>query len=177
MERADRVGFTLSSEAGVGRLLMTLAAAVRPGGRILEIGTGVGVGTAWLVEGLGSRTDVELVTLEFDPQRARVAAEAGWPPSVRPIVGDALVELEKLGVFSLIFPDAEAGKLYGLDKTLAALEPNGLLVMDDMRFQGRSQVVEDGVVQARKQLLADDRYVCAEITNWASGLMLAARVR
>lgn len=176
IERASAAGFEASSEPGIGRVLMTLAAAVRPGGRVLEIGTGMGAGTAWLIEGLAARTDVELVTVEFDPQRACLAAGAGWPPFVRPVVGDALVELGGLGSFSLIFADAEGGKLYGLDLTLAAVEMRGLLVLDDMRLQGRDPAIEDGIVRVRRQLLADDRFICAEM-DWSSGLLLATRVR
>ena len=83
MSRAAAAAFELSSEPAVGRAIMTLAAAVRQGGRILEIGTGLGVGTAWLVEGLETRPDVELVTIECDPQRAALAAQAApaAPPS------------------------------------------------------------------------------------------------
>lgn len=175
-ERAAAAGFENSSEPGIGRLLMTLAAAVRPGGRVLEIGTGMGVGTAWLIEGLAARPDVELVTIESDPQRARHAAEAGWPAFVRSMAGDILVEIGGLGSFSLIFADAEGGKLYGFDGTLAAVERNGILVLDDMRFQGRNPAIEEGVVRARRQILADDRFVCAEL-NWSCGLLIATRVR
>jgi demethylmenaquinone methyltransferase/2-methoxy-6-polyprenyl-1,4-benzoquinol methylase len=175
-ERAAQAGFEHSSEPGIGRVLMALAAAVRPGGRVLEIGTGLGVGTAWLIEGLAAGTDVELVTIESDPQRACLAAEAGWPSFVRPIVGDVVVELGGLGSFDLVFADAEGGKLYGFDLTLAAVEMRGILVLDDMRFQGRSPVIEEGVVKARRQILADNRFVCAEM-NWSSGLLLATRVR
>jgi predicted O-methyltransferase YrrM len=176
MARAAEAGFEHSSDPGIGHVLMTLAAAVRQGGRVLEIGTGMGVGTAWLIEGLATASDVELVTIESDPQRARRAAQAGWPAFVRPIVGDALVELSGLGAFSLVFADAEGGKIYGLDLTLAAVEMRGVLVLDDMRFQGRNPAIEEGVVRTRRQLLADDRFVCAEMT-WSSGLMLATRVR
>lgn len=176
MARAAAASFEHSSDPGIGRVLMTLAAAVRQGGRVLEIGTGMGVGTAWLIEGLATASDVELVTIESDPQRARWAAQAGWPAFVRLVVGDALVELGGLGTFSLVFADAEGGKMYGLDLTLAAVEKGGILVLDDMRFQGRNPAIEEGVVRARRQLLADDRFVCAEMT-WSSGLMLATRVR
>jgi predicted O-methyltransferase YrrM len=175
-ERAAAAGFENSSEPGIGRVLMALAAAVRAGGRVLEIGTGMGVGTAWLIAGLAARTDVELVTVESDPQRARLAAEAAWPSFVRPVVGDILVEIGGLGAFSLLFADAEGGKLYGLDHTLAAVETRGILILDDMRFQGRNPAIEEGVVKARRQILADDRFVCAEV-NWSSGLLIATRVR
>jgi demethylmenaquinone methyltransferase/2-methoxy-6-polyprenyl-1,4-benzoquinol methylase len=142
----------------------------------MEIGTGMGVGTAWLIEGLAARTDVELLTIESDPQRARMAAEAGWPSFVRPVVGDILVEIGGFESFSLIFADAEGGKLYGLDHTLEAVETHGILVLDDMRFQGRNPAIEEGVVRARRQIMADDRFVCAEV-NWSSGLLNATRVR
>ena len=175
-ERAADAGFELSSEPGIGRAIMTLAAAVRPGGRVLEIGTGMGVGTAWLIEGLAARPDVELVTVESDPKRARLAAEANWPDYVQPIIGDVLVEIGRLGTFSLVFADAEGGKLYGLDLTLAAVDLHGILVLDDMRFQGRTPAIEEGVVRVRRQLMTDDRFVCVEM-NWSSGLLLATRVR
>ena len=110
MDRAAAAAFELSSEPAVGRAIMTLAAAVRQGGRILEIGTGLGVGTAWLVEGLETRPDVELVTIECDPQRAALAAQANWPASVTPVLGDVVVELPALGSFSLIFADAANSK-------------------------------------------------------------------
>ena len=175
-ERAARAGFENSSEPGIGRVLMTLAAAVRPGGRVLEIGTGLGVGTAWLIEGLASGTDVQLVTIESDPQRASLAAETAWPAFVRPIVGDAVMEIGGLGTFSLVFADAEGGKLYGFDLTLAAVEPHGILILDDMRFQGRNPMIEEGVVKARRQILTDERFVCAEL-SWSCGLLIATRVR
>ena len=41
---------------------------------------------------------------------------------------------DELGQFSLIFADAPGGKWEGLDRTIAALEPGGLLVVDDMRW-------------------------------------------
>lgn len=110
------------------------------------------------------------------PRPSGTAAEAGWPACVRQVVGDVLVELPGLGAFSLIFADAEGGKLYGLDLTLDAIERKGLLVLDDMRFQGRNPAIEEGVVRARKQLLADGRFLCAEV-NWSSGLLLATKVR
>ena len=48
---AREAGFTMSCEERTGSLLAVLAAA-RPGGRILELGTGVGEGTAWLLSGM-----------------------------------------------------------------------------------------------------------------------------
>ena len=109
-ERADRAGFQLACEVEVGRLLAALAAAVPSGGRVLEIGTGVGVGLAWLVHGLGARQDVEVVTVELDDEVQRAALSAPWPPWVCFESGDGAEVVGSLGQFDLIFPDAPGGR-------------------------------------------------------------------
>src|ERR1700749_1594252 len=89
-ERADRAGFTMSCDPGTGLLLAVLAAAVPANGRVLELGTGTGVGTAWITHGLHGRADVEVVTVEIDPATAALAAHHPWPPWVSLCTGDAL---------------------------------------------------------------------------------------
>lgn len=135
--RAARAGFRLSSEDDVGRLLAALVGDVPEGGRVLELGTGVGVGTAWLVGGLeaAGRSDVEVVTVEADGGLASLAAGAGWPGWVRLVEGDVLDVLGGLGSFDLVFADAQGGKWEGLDRTIGVLRPNGVLVVDDMKPQ------------------------------------------
>lgn len=109
--RAESAGFGLSCDPGVGQLLAVLSAAVPPNGAILELGTGAGVDMAWIVEGLHSRTDVRVVSVELDPVVAAVAAEASWPGFVQLEVGDALDVLrDAVQSYDLIFADAQAGK-------------------------------------------------------------------
>ncbi|MEV6346802.1 class I SAM-dependent methyltransferase [Actinoplanes sp. NPDC051851] len=131
-ERARRAGFGMSSEEEVGRLLAVLAGAVRPSGRILEIGTGSGAGLAWIVSGLGARTDAEVHSVELDPAIHALAASATWPSWTTLHAGDVLTLLPTLGTFDLIFADAPGGKWTGLTATIAALTPGGLLLVDDM---------------------------------------------
>ena len=99
---------------------------------VLELGTGAGAGTAWIVSGLLPRTDVTVTTVEKDPQTAALAARGDWPQFVDLRVGDALGVLGESGTFDLIFADAQGGKWEGLDRTIAALGERGLLVVDDM---------------------------------------------
>jgi demethylmenaquinone methyltransferase/2-methoxy-6-polyprenyl-1,4-benzoquinol methylase len=72
---------------------------------VLEIGTGVGVGPAWLVSGLLPRTDATVTTIEHDPDRAGPAARlpAGFWTSTW---GDALELLPKLGTYDPVFANA-----------------------------------------------------------------------
>ena len=51
-----QLGFTMASEPQTGSLLRTLAAS-KPSGRFLELGTGTGVGTAWLLAGMDASFD------------------------------------------------------------------------------------------------------------------------
>lgn len=173
-ERAEAAGFDRSCDPDVGRLLAVLAARVPEGGRILEIGTGLGAGVGWLVSGLRQRTDVTVTTIESDLERAGLAAR-GWPEFVDPRVGDALELLAGLGTFDLIFADAGAGKQVGLERTIAALNPRGVLLVDDMvPYPGVAWEEEfvrrqEGV---RQILLNHDRLVAVELTH-GSGVILA----
>lgn len=74
--RGRAAGVETACEPDVGRVLAVLAGHIRPGGRVLELGTGVGVGTAWILSGLGPRADVTVTTIERDP---RLGAVAGRP--------------------------------------------------------------------------------------------------
>jgi len=69
----------MSCDPSTGRLLAVLAAAVPVNGRVLELGTGTGVGTARITRGLRGRTDVEVVTVEIDAATAALAAQYRWP--------------------------------------------------------------------------------------------------
>jgi predicted O-methyltransferase YrrM len=92
-----------------GRFLRTLVASTNAK-RVLEIGAASGYSGIWI--GLGLReTGGRLVTIEYDPARARVAATniqaAGLSDIVQVIPGDAFAEIPKIeGTFDLVFLDA-----------------------------------------------------------------------
>ena len=54
------LGFAMASEPKTGALLRVLAAS-KPSGRFLELGTGTGVGTAWLLAGMDATSRLESV--------------------------------------------------------------------------------------------------------------------
>src|ERR1700740_1799387 len=100
--RARQAGFLMSCDHAVGRLLAVLAAHLPAGARVLELGTGTGVGTVWIVSGLLPRTDVTVTSVEKDPGTATVAASGDWPSFVDLRRGDALEVLTEGGTFDLI---------------------------------------------------------------------------
>ncbi|MET8680200.1 class I SAM-dependent methyltransferase [Streptomyces sp. NPDC004647] len=167
--------FPLSCEPLVGRLLSTLSAAVPPGGRILELGTGVGVGTAWLVEGVLSRSDVTVVTVESSPDLSAPARRLPWPEWVELRTGDAVELLPTLGGFDLIFADAEGGKWERLDLTVSALQASGILVVDDMdvtRYQRSEHRAT--VSEVRDAIVSHPRLTSVELPV-ASGIIIGTK--
>ena len=174
-ERAARAGFENLCGRPVGRLLASLAAAVPLGGRVLEIGTGLGVGLAWIVSGLEERDDVEVISVECDLLRSENTARDSWPPWVRLVAGSAENLLPDLGRFSLAVADAEMGKWVRLDLSIEALHRRGVLVVNDMSPNLHDAPSSRSTVsQVRTALLGDSRLMAAEITA-SSGIITATR--
>ena len=67
------IGFDMASESRVGALLAVLAAS-KPGGRLLELGTGTGHGTAWLLSGMDETSTLDTVDHRRQGRRRRAAA-------------------------------------------------------------------------------------------------------
>jgi predicted O-methyltransferase YrrM len=107
IKAADKGLLAVSEEDG--RFLRVLV-ATRGAKSILEIGGASGYSAIWL--GLGAReTGGHVVSIEYDPQRAKEEAEnihkAGLEDVVRAIHGDAFKEIPKLsGTFDFVFLDA-----------------------------------------------------------------------
>src|SRR5213596_2548841 len=92
-QETERVGFTLGSEPKTGALLRALAAS-KPGGQFLELGTGTGVGTAWLLSGMdaGSHLSRSIATPRYRISRGGVL---GTTRESRFISGTAASSLER----------------------------------------------------------------------------------
>ncbi|MFF4830247.1 O-methyltransferase [Streptomyces sp. NPDC001315] len=122
-------GFPYSCRPEQGRLLHALAGGAR--GLIGETGTGFGVGLAWLASGAGD--GVRLVSVERDPERARVAAEVfAGRPEVEVLTGD-WQRIGERGPYDLLVLDGGGqGKGGGPSADVERLlTPGGTAVVDD----------------------------------------------
>jgi predicted O-methyltransferase YrrM len=172
---AREAGFTMSCEERTGSLLAVLAAA-RPGGRILELGTGVGEGTAWLLSGMDSAS--HLVTIELDETVQKVAREQlRSDPRVTFVAGNGGEWLQsyKGEPFDLVFADTWPGKFTHLEQVLQLVALGGTYLIDDLDPQPGWP--EDHAA-AVKRLLTDleEREDFHSVRMaWASGLLMAVR--
>lgn len=169
------IGFGMASDRATGALLRTLAAS-KPGGRLLEIGTGTGLATAWLADGMDAAA--RLTTIDCDESVVAVARRhLGADSRIDFRVGDAAVILAELGgPFDLVFADAWPGKFAGLDRTLTRLSPGGLYVVDDLLPQPNWP---DGHGESVRRLLAElDERADLQLArlDWSTGILIAAKL-
>jgi predicted O-methyltransferase YrrM len=130
IKRADTDQLAVSEEDG--RFLRVMVASNRAR-RALEIGGANGYSAIWI--GLGLReTGGHLTTIEYDPARARVAANnirrAGLADIVTVVPGDGFKEIPKVaGDFDFVFLDAwKRDYKRFLDLTLPRVNPGGLFL-------------------------------------------------
>ena len=171
---SEALGFQMISEPLTGSLLRTLAAS-KPGGMFLELGTGTGVSTSWLIDGMDR--DSQLISIENDVTVASVAKKyLGSDRRVEFQIIDAASWLNQAvnQKFDLIFADAWAGKYSHLKETLRLLKPGGLYIVDDMLSQPNWPSA-DHATKVNELILALENTEDLVVTkmNWSSGIIIA----
>lgn len=167
----------MASEPLTGSFLRTLAAS-KPSGNFLEIGTGTGLSTAWLLDGMSE--DSNISTIENDSALVSIAQKyLGEDPRISFHIEDAEIVLEKIDEagrqFDFIFADTWAGKYICLEAALHALNPGGLYVIDDMLPQSNWP---DGHELKVNSLIADlesRQDLLLTKLSWASGIIIATK--
>jgi len=127
--------FQQISEDEVGVLLRLLVSS-KPKAKVLELGTGTGMGLAWIVDGLD--TEGELISVEKDPTLLDIARQFfGEDPRIQLVNEEASswIEAHKDLQFDLIFADTWAGKFSDLELVLNMVKPNGFYLIDDLNYQ------------------------------------------
>ena len=125
---SERAGFTKSCSPEAGRLLQVLAGQ-RGRTRVAEIGTGCGVGSAWILSALDP--EVPFVTVELDGPRAVEAAELlAQDENATVLEGDWQEVLPAEAPFDLLFADGGRSKYH--EQVIGLLAPGGTLFLDDL---------------------------------------------
>lgn len=172
----SEAGFTMASDLLICSLLRTLAASKR-GGTFLELGTGTGLSTAWILDGMGPQST--LISVDNDQEVLSIAEKyLGYDSRLTLTCIDGsdwvLANLEKR--FDFIFADTWHGKYLLLDEVLAMVNPGGIYFIDDMLSQpnwpdGHAEKVNALIayLEARTDFVLTKQ-------SWGSGAIMAVKL-
>jgi len=174
-EATDEMHFNMASDVYTGSLLKTLAAS-KPGGRLLELGTGTGLATAWIVAGLDEKSS--LVTVENNELLIEVARKNISDGRVEFVLTDGYewIKNYKGEKFDLIFADAMPGKYDLFDETISLLNTGGLYIIDDMLPQPNWPEGHDKKVENFLTRLEHNSELTITKLNWSTGLVIGVKI-
>jgi len=175
VESTKSSGFTMASDILTCSLLRTLAAS-KPSSKFLELGTGTGLSTSWILDGMDNEST--LISIENEPLFLEIAEnKLGIDNRLNLILTDGGKWLEENGCqkFDYIFADTWHGKYLLLDEVLSMLNKGGLYIIDDMLPQPNWP---DGHQEKAIKLVAyletrEDLLLTKQV--WATGIIIAVK--
>jgi predicted O-methyltransferase YrrM len=174
---ADAAGihFGQPSDDLTGVFLRTIIAS-KPSGNFLELGTGAGRATAWMLEGMS--LDSKLISVESDEALIAIAQKhLGHDSRLELICSlgeEVIVQLPKNN-FDLIFADTWPGKYNHLEETLLLVKEGGFYIIDDMLPQPNwPEGHAEKAANLIQTLENDERFQMVKM-NWASGVIILVK--
>lgn len=173
----EAAGYAFPSDYKLGGLLRVLVAS-KPHGRFLEVGTGTGLATAWLLDGMDAHS--HLTSIEANGRWAAIAAKhLRGDPRLHLLDADAFSWFggQPSESYDLVFADAMPGKYDGFDALWRLLKPGGLYIIDDLVPQpdwppGHQERVDEIL----KQLDTRPDALVARLA-WASDIAIATKIK
>ncbi|CAD5271228.1 MULTISPECIES: O-methyltransferase [unclassified Imperialibacter] len=171
----EKAGFTMASDPLTGSLLRTLAAS-KPQGSFLELGTGTGLSTSWILSGMDQKSS--LISVDNNETFLGIAADfLDHDPRLQLVCADGeewLLASSSLR-FDYIFADTWHGKYLMLEDVLAMLKPGGLYIIDDMLPQPNwPEGHHEKALRLVEELEKNESLLLTKQT-WSTGIVVATR--
>lgn len=173
--QTEALGFNMASEPRTGAFLRVLAAS-KPAGHFLELGTGTGIATAWILAGMDSES--KLTSVDVDERVQSVAQEfLGGDSRLSLVLEDGLAFLARQpeGAYDFVFADAMPGKYEGMEACLRVVKPGGIYVVDDLLPQENWPAGHAEKVPVLLRNLMNHASFETVTLAWASGLAIAVK--
>lgn len=168
-------GFTMSSDILTCGLLRTLAGS-KPSGKLLELGTGTGLSTSWILDGMDN--DSTLISIDNDDRLLKIAKGYLGDDDRLSLIhsdGGEWIEENKQLKFDYIFADTWHGKYLLLEETLAMLNPGGLYIIDDMLPQSNWPEGHHDKATNLVNKLEEINDIILTKQNWATGIIIGVK--
>jgi predicted O-methyltransferase YrrM len=168
-------GFTMASDPLTCSLLRTLAAS-KPYGSFLELGTGTGLSTSWILDGMDKEST--LISIDNAAEFLDIAKQFLSDDKRLKLVladGEEWLKENRRRKFDFIFADTWHGKYLMLEETLMMLNKGGLYIIDDMLPQPNwPEGHQEKAVQLVKDLEAKEDLLLVK-QAWATGIIIAVK--
>lgn len=168
-------GFSMASDIDTCSLLKTLAAS-KPVGKFLELGTGTGLSTSWILDGMDA--NATLVSIDNDAQFLDIARKhLGSDPRLTLVHtdGEEWVNANLTEQYDYIFADTWHGKYLLLDEVLRMLKPGAFYIIDDMLPQPNWPEGHDQKALNLIDYLDSRADLAITKQVWATGIVLAVK--
>ena len=175
LAETNRIEFDQLSDTQLGLFLSTLC-ATKPNGRFLELGTGTGLSTAWMLHGMDSSSSLK--TIDSDESLVQIAKrylDDDQRVSFTVGKGEDLIVNTAPNSIDFIFADTWPGKYNHLAETLSLLKNGGIYLIDDMLPQGNWP---EGHAEKANDLIqyleTRDDFLVTKM-SWSTGLILCTK--
>jgi predicted O-methyltransferase YrrM len=168
-------GFTMASDVLTCSLLRTLAAA-KPAGRFLELGTGTGLATAWILDGMDSQSII--TSIDNDRNLLSIAeSHLGDDKRLDLICTDGgdWISSNSGFKYDYIFADTWHGKYLMLEEVLDMLNLGGFYILDDMLPQANWPEGHDEKASRLARYLDERSDLFVTQQHWATGIIVAVK--
>jgi predicted O-methyltransferase YrrM len=176
LKATEDSGFTMASDPLTGSLLRTLAAS-KAGGKFLELGTGTGLSTSWILDGMDEHST--LTSIDFDVEVINIARSfLGDDPRLDLQLQDGSVWVHSNShqQYDYIFADTWHGKYLLLQEVLNMLLPGGIYIIDDMLPQPNWPEGHDEKAEKLMHELSARKDLVFTNLEWATGIMIGVKV-
>jgi len=175
-EATKAIEFNMASDMQTGSLLRTLVAS-KPAGRILELGTGTGLATSWIIAGMDN--GARLITIENNELLLDIARKALQDTRVEFVLSDGYAWIQNYSgeKFDLIFADAMPGKYDLFEETIRLVKERGFYVIDDMLPQPNWPIGHADKVEGFIEELEQRKDIIFTKLNWSTGIIIVTKIK
>lgn len=175
LKLACKNNFTQSCTYEVGKFLQ-ISSGLKRKARIAEIGTGYGVGSAWILSGMSP--DSKLITIDHDQEQIEQVRKIFINHKIEILQGD-WKSILPYGPFDFVFIDIKEAKFNEADLVIDTVNLDGIIILDDFTpmehwpdaWKGKPDIV-------REKWLNDARLLCMELrTSEKSSILFVRKVK
>lgn len=169
-------GFTMASDIATGSLLRALAAS-KPSGHFLELGTGTGLSTSWILDGMSA--DASITSLDHDERFLAIARKhLGHDSRLKLVFADGGEWISNNGdaSYDYIFADTWHGKYLMLDEVLRMLKIGGIYIIDDMLPQENWPEGHEAKAIRLVEYLDQRADLVVSKLHWATGILICTKI-